>query len=131
MKQLEIWKQLKSQKERIADLRVKLGVESGVVHEYVEVMSMYGDYTVVGRLALSNTFNGKIRPFMYRVQNNSGRTIGYLPANPEWDLSSMIGQVVGVNGQMNWDAAWRVHVVDATGFDLLAPTTAKVPSDIQ
>ena len=131
MKQLEIWKQLKSQKERIADLRVKLGVEAGVVHEYVEVMSMYGDYTVVGRLALSNTFNGKIRPFMYRVQNNSGRTIGYLPANPEWDLSSMIGQVVGVNGQMNWDAAWRVHVVDATGFDLLAPTTAEVPSDIQ
>ena len=131
MKQLDVWKQLTSQKERIAALRSKLGAESGAVGEYIEVMGTYGDYALVGRLALSNTFNGKIRPFMYRIQNNSGRTVGYLPANPAWDLSSMVGQVVGINGNMDWDASWRVHVIEATGFDLLAPTTAEVPSDIQ
>ena len=131
MKQLEVWKQLKSQRERIAALRAKLGTESGAVSEYIEVMSTYGDYALVGRLALSNTFNGKIRPFMYRIQNDSGRTIGYVPTNPAWDLSTMVGQVVGINGNVDWDASWRVNVVEATGFDLLAPTTAKVPSDIQ
>ncbi|MBC8203136.1 MAG: hypothetical protein H8E91_04835 [Planctomycetes bacterium] len=131
MKQLEIWGQLKSQKERIAALRAKLGSESGAVSEYIEVMGTYGDYALIGRLALSNTFNGKIRPFMYRVQNESGRTIGYLPMNPNWDLSSMVGQVVGINGNMNWDASWRVNVVEASGFDLLTPTTAEVQSDIQ
>ena len=131
MKQLEIWGQLKSQKERIAALREKLGSESGAVSEYIEVMGTYGDYALIGRLALSNTFNGKIRPFMYRVQNESGRTIGYLPMNPNWDLSSMVGQVVGINGNMNWDASWRVNVVEASGFDLLTPTTAEVQSDIQ
>ena len=94
-------------------------------------MSTYGDYALVGRLALSNTFNGKIRPFMYRIQNDSGRTIGYVPTNPAWDLSTMVGQVVGINGNVDWDASWRVNVVEATGFDLLAPTTANVPSDIQ
>ena len=131
MKQLEVWKQLKSQKERIAALRARLGTEYGAISEYIEVMDTYGDYALVGRLALSNTFNGKIRPFMYRVQNSSGRTIGYLPANPNWDLSTMVGQVVGINGDVDWDASWRINVVNATGFDLLAPTTAKVPSDIQ
>ncbi|MBT4583585.1 MAG: hypothetical protein HOC93_00715 [Phycisphaerae bacterium] len=131
MKQLEVWKQLKSQRERIATLRAKLGTESGAVSEYIEVMSTYGDYALVGRLALSNTFNGKIRPFMYRIQNDSGRTIGYVPTNPAWDLSTMVGQVVGINGNVDWDASWRVNVVEATGFDLLAPTTANVPSDIQ
>ena len=50
---------------------------------------------------------------------------------PNWDFSSLIGQVVGVDGEMVWDAAWRVNIVDATGFDLLAPTTAEVGSDIQ
>lgn len=131
MKQLEVWKQLKSQKDRITDLQAKLGSESGAVSEYIEVMDTYGNYAIVGKIALSSTFNGKIRPFMYRIQNSAGRTIGYLPANPNWDLSSMIGQVVGVDGEMVWDAAWRVNIVDATGFDLLAPTTAKVESVIQ
>ena len=131
MKQLEIWKQLKSQKDRIAALRAKLGTETGTVGEYIEVMDTYGDYALIGRLALSNTFNGKIRPFMYRVQNDAGRTIGYLPVNPNWDLSSIIGQVVGISGNVNWDASWRVNVIEASGFDLLAPTTAEVTSDIQ
>jgi len=131
MKQLEIWKQLKFQKDRIAALQAKLGTESGAVGEYIEVMDTYGNYAIVGKIALSSTFNGKIRPFMYRIQNSTGRTIGYLPMNPNWDLSSMIGQVVGVDGEMVWDAAWRVNIVDATGFDLLAPTTAEVESDIQ
>ena len=131
MKQLEVWKQLKSQKDRITKLQAKLGIESGAVGEYIEVMDTYGNYAIVGKIALSSIFNGKIRPFMYRIQNGAGRTIGYLPAKPNWDLSSMIGQVVGVDGEMVWDAAWRVNIVDATGFDLLAPTTAEVESDIQ
>jgi hypothetical protein len=131
MKQLEIWKQLKSQKERIATLQARLGTETGAVSEYIEVMDTYGDYALIGRLALSNTFNGKIRPFMYRVQNNSGRTVGYLPAHPDWNLSSIVGQIVGISGNVNWDASWRVNVVEASGFDLLAPTTVKAPSDIQ
>ena len=97
----------------------------------MEVMNTYSEYAIVGRLALSNTFNGKIRHFMYRVQNNSGRTVGYLPARAEWDLSTMIGQVVGVNGNIEWDPSWRVNVVHATGFDLLSPATAEVKSDIQ
>ena len=131
MKQLEVWKHLKPQKDRITSLQAKLGTESGAVSEYIEVMNTYGDYAIIGKIALSSTFNGKIRPFMYRIQNSSGRTIGYLPTNSDWDLSSMIGQVVGVDGELSWDAAWRVNIVDATGFDLLAPTTAEVRSDIQ
>ena len=131
MKQLEVWKQLKLQKDRITALQAKLGTESGAVSEYIEVMDTYGNYAIVGKIALSSTFNGKIRPFMYRIQNSVGRTVGYLPANPNWDFSSLIGQVIGVDGEMVWDAAWRVNIVDATGFDLLAPTTAKARSDIQ
>jgi hypothetical protein len=131
MKQLDVWKQLQFQTDRIASLREKLGAKSGDVEEFVAVMNTFGEYTVVGKIALSNTFNGKIRPLMFRIQNSSGRTMGYVPANPDWDFSSMIGQVVGVNGVMNWDPSWRVHVVDVKGFDLLAPTTAEVESDIQ
>lgn len=131
MKQLEVWKQLKLQKDRITTLQEKLGTESGAVSEYIELLDTFGNYAIVGKIALSSTFNGKIRPFMYRIQNSAGRTIGYLPANPNWDFSSLIGQVIGVDGEMVWDAAWRVNIVDATGFDLLAPTTAKVESDIQ
>ena len=95
-------------------------------------MSMFGDYALVGTLALSNTFDGRLRPFMYRVQNgNSGRTLGYLPANEDWELSSLVGQSVGVVGKTTWNPNWRVNIVEATRFDILSPTTATVTPDIQ
>ncbi len=90
-------------------------------------MLMYGDYALVARLGLSNTFDGRLRSFMYRTQEQKyDRTLGYLPPNDKWDLSSLIGQTIGVTGKKSWDPNWRVNVVEAQRFDILAPTTATV-----
>ncbi len=93
---------------------------------------MYGEYALVGRLALSNTFDGRLRPFMYRIQEQkSGRTLGYLPTNKDWDLTSLLGQTIGVTGTKSWSPNWRVSVVDAQRFDILSPATAIAERHIQ
>jgi hypothetical protein len=132
IKQLRVWSGLQEQRTRIELLRANLIQGSDDVSEYRSVMSMFGDYALVGTLTLSNTFDGRLRPFMYRVQNGkSGRTLGYLPANEDWELSGLVGQSVGIVGKTTWNPNWRVNVVEATRFDILSPTTATVTPDIQ
>ena len=132
IKQLRVWSGLQEQRTRIELLRANLIQGSDDVSEYRSVMSMFGDYALVGTLTLSNTFDGRLRPFMYRVQNGkSGRTLGYLPANEDWELSGLVGQSVGIVGKTTWNPNWRVNVVEATRFDILSHTTATVTPDIQ
>jgi hypothetical protein len=132
IKQLRVWERLQGQRIRINSLKEKMAIQSGDVDEYKSIMSVYGEYTVIGKLALSNMFDGKIRPFMFRVlDQKSGRTLGYLPVNKEFELSSLLGQTVGIRGENIWDPTWRVNVVGIERFDILSPTTAIVTPDIQ
>jgi len=132
IKQLEVWSDLQAQHLLIEELRADLEAKTQKVHDYQSVIDMYGGYVIVGRLALSNTFDGRLRPLMYRIQDQvSGRTLGYLPANKDWKLSGLIGQLVGVTGKSKWDPNWRVNVVQAKRFDILSPTTATITPDIQ
>ena len=132
IKQLDVWAGLQEQRVRIEELRAELAAKSEKVNEYQSLMSMYGDYALVGRLALSNTFDGRLRPFMYRIQEQkSGRTLGYLPTNKDWDLTSLLGQTIGVTGTKSWNPNWRVNVVHAERFDILSPATATAERPIQ
>ena len=109
-----------------------MDAKSETVSDFQSVMSMYGDYALVGRLGLSNTFDGRLRPFMYRVQDvKSGRTLGYLAANEDWGLPSLVGQTIGIVGKNTWNPSWSVYVVEAERFDILSPSTATVTPDIQ
>ena len=132
IKQLDVWNGLQQQRIKIDALRSNLAAKTQRVTEYQGVMATYDDYAVAGRLALSNTFDGQLRPMMYRVQDpKSGRTLGYLPANSEWELSSLVGQEIGVKGEATWNPHWRINVIRGTSLDLLSPATVTVPPDIQ
>jgi len=132
IKQLDVWAGLQNQRVRIESLRSNLAEQSDEVTDYQSVMALFNEYAIAGRLALSNTFDGRLRPFMYRIQDpKSGRTLGYLPANEDWELSGLVGQTIGVVGKRKWDPNWRVNVVEASRFDILSPTTATVTTDIQ
>ena len=132
IKQLKVWVGLKKQREKIISLRDKLAQKSGEVSEYQTIMNRNGEYAAVGVLALSNTFDGRLRPLMYRIQDlKSGRTIGYIPENEDLDLSALVGQSVGIAGNLAWNSNWRVSVIEGERFDLLSPTTAIVTPDIQ
>jgi hypothetical protein len=132
MRQLEAWAGLQKQRVRIEALRSNLSERSGEVEEFRTAMSLYGNYALAGKLALSNTFDGRLRPFMYRIQDvKSGRTLGYLSANEGWGLPSLVGQTIGLVGENKWNPSWSVYVVEAERFDILSPTTATVTPDIQ
>ncbi len=132
-KQMEIWAAVQEQEIRIETLRMELATGAEDVDAYKLAMAISGEYAAIGRLALSNTFDGRLRPMMYRLQDpRSGRTVAYIPQTDAWDLTSMLGQTIGVSGSRGWDPQWRVQVVAPQRLDLLAPAaTAVVPEPIE
>ena len=132
IKQLNVWAGLQSQRVKIDNLKNELAENSQNVSEYRDVFDSFDGYAITGKLALSNTFDGRLRPFLYRIQDpKTGRTLGYVKDQEEFQFGELVGQIVGVKGDAMWDPHWRIQMVEGTSLDLVSPTTATVSPDIQ
>jgi hypothetical protein len=92
-------------------------------------------YTIVGELQPSTVYDGKRLPLMYRVVSVGGssvRTLGYLKASKDIDLTKMIGQVIGVIGDATMDRSLMLNIIDpvrvVTLKETAAPSTSSAPS---
>ena len=132
IKQLDVWAGLQSQRVKIDNLKNELAEKSQNVNEYRDVFDSFDGYAITGKLALSNTFDGRLRPFLYRIQDpKTGRTLGYVKDQEEFQFGELVGQIVGIKGDATWDPHWRIQMVEGTSLDLVSPTTATVSPDIQ
>lgn len=132
IKQLDVWAGLQSQRVKIDNLKNELAEKAQNVNEYRDVFESFDGYAITGKLALSNTFDGRLRPFLYRIQDpKTGRTLGYVKDQEEFQFGELVGQIVGIKGEAAWDPHWRVQMVEGTSLDLVSPTTATVSPDIQ
>ncbi len=88
-------------------------------------------YTVVGELQPSTVYDGKRLPLMYRVVSVGGssvRTLGYLKASKDIDLTKMIGQVIGVIGDSTMDRSLMLNIIDPVRVVTLKETAGSAPS---
>ena len=132
IKQLNVWAGLQSQRVKIENLKNELAEKSDNVNDYRDVFDSFDGYAITGKLALSNTFDGRLRPFLYRIQDpKTGRTIGYVKDQGEFQFGELVGQIVGIKGDAIWDPHWRIQMVEGTSLDLVSPATATVSPDIQ
>lgn len=78
-------------------------------------------YTMVGQLQGSTVYDGRRLPLMYRLQSLGGvpQTIGYIKPQHDLNFDGMLGQVVGVIGQTQFDEALKLNVINAIRVDLL------------
>lgn len=79
-------------------------------------------YDVIGKLMMSNVYDGKRLQLLYRVQDvSSGRTIAYLVPDEEMQISSRLNRIVGIVGSLNRDESMLIPVVTAKRVDDLRP----------
>ncbi len=78
-------------------------------------------YTMVGQLQGSTVYDGRRLPLMYRLQSLGGvpQTIGYIKPHHDLNFDGMLGQVVGVIGQTQFDDALKLNVINAVRVDLI------------
>lgn len=78
-----------------------------------------GGYAATGRLAPSTVYNGENLPRLYRVvDSGTGRTIAYVKPGPNVDARIM-GKLVGIYGQMRYDPALKLNLIDVQEVEVL------------
>ncbi len=97
------------------DARAAIDQKKSELSEEVAAWEKTRVYTVVGELQPSTVYDGKRLPLMYRVVSVGGssvRTLGYLKASKDIDLTKMIGQVIGVIGDSTMDRSLMLNIID-------------------
>ncbi len=122
IRQLEMASQLQTQNRSLEDLDVIARMANNDVSIVRQVLDQPVEYVVQGRLNVSSVFTGSEgRPNLYRVEDPmNGRTLAYLQPDRGTDVTSMIGQWIGVVGKMEFDNQWRVQVIEPERVDLVA-----------
>ncbi len=110
-------RQLRARREAIEASYVSIASR---VHE----LETTRGYQFVGRLVRSSVYDGTLLPLMYRivsVNESIPRTIGYIMPSEALDSRDMLGEIVGVLGSSQLDAALNLRIVTPSRIDVLAP----------
>jgi hypothetical protein len=122
-RQLELWSELQQQRREIAELRNKLEVTADEAQAFRRAAEAGGPYAGVGRLVASTVYDGQRLPKLFRLQDpGTGRTIAYLRPSDQLKLESMLGRLIGVVGETEYDGGVRLDVIRPARIDQLAPT---------
>jgi hypothetical protein len=112
------------------EARASIDKKKSELSEEVAAWEKTRVYTVVGELQPSTVYDGKRLPLMYRVVSVGGssvRTLGYLKASKDIDLTKMIGQVIGVIGDSTMDRSLMLNIIDPVRVVTLKETAASTP----
>jgi len=136
---LKLRQELRDTAYAIAQLAGDVG---GIDNSYkltIERLSQGREYQAVGRLLPSALYDGDTLPLLYRLASidpTSPRTIAYITPEPELNLDSKTGAIVGVMGAGNQETTGEIPFVNPSVVDVLRPaasesTTAKVESPVK
>ena len=119
--QIRLASALNADQDRIKGLAAQVSQSSDDLGAEARSLVTITDYVIQGRLAVSLIFDGQNKPIMYRIEDPlSGRSLAYLEPSASLDLSSLLGQRIGVVGRMEFDQEWHVTVVDPERVDLVS-----------
>ena len=83
-------------------------------------MEARSDYDAVGVLNASTVFDGNRLPALLRLQDPAvGQTVAYVVPRDDFQLSTMLGLLVGIKGEKRYDAALRVNMIEPRAVDIL------------
>jgi len=109
----------------VAALRNRKNADTKGVADLELAMRTRQPYDIVGRINASAVFNGDRLPLLYRLQDpGTGQTIAYIVPGPGFDLSSMLGLLIGVKGPMRYDDSLRLNTVTPASIDVLGSSPA-------
>ncbi len=121
LKQLEIWEMLQRKKLEVMDAERRMRLSAGDVEVAQLTLERSAEYTAVGRVAVSNIYDGTTLPKLFRLQDPStGRTVAYLKPDADYTLASRIDVIVGIVGDKSYDESMRLNMITPRRIDVLS-----------
>ncbi len=120
--QLQLMAEIQERRQELREIRQRSERATERSQAARLALDDHADYTAVGRLSTSRIYDGDRLPRLLRLQDpGSGRTVAYVHADEDHDLTAMIGQLIGVVGDRTYDGGLRLNLLRPRRVDVLAP----------
>jgi len=120
--QLRLEIEVQSRIIELERMKARIEGERDSIASVARAIEARSEYTVVGILNASLVYDGERLPLLYRIQDPStGQTVAYIAPGPGFQLSTMLGNLLGIRGEKSYDEALRVDVVAPKAVDILTP----------
>ncbi|MDA1007919.1 MAG: hypothetical protein O2800_02800 [Planctomycetota bacterium] len=110
----------------VAALRSEMTREQEEFIAVARAIEARSDFSVVGVLNASTVYDGVRVPLLYRIQDPAtGATLAYIQPQEGISadlLTTMLGTLVGLKGEVNFDSAFGVNLVIPRSIENLKPT---------
>jgi hypothetical protein len=119
-RQLALWAEVQQRKLEMADIRTRARQTTRDAQEARETIAAMQKYAAVGQLEASTIYDGENLPKLYRIRNpQTGRTLGYVEPDDQFDYAEFLGRRVGVIGDRAYNGSLRLTLIKPERFDLL------------
>jgi hypothetical protein len=121
--QLQIWAEAQQRLIDLAQLHARAEQADLSLRQSIAEFEARREYDAIGRLEASAIYDGHRLPHLLRLQDvSTGRTIAYLHPDAEgFTLVSMLGQLVGVVGEKNYDGGLGLNLITPRRVEPLRP----------
>ncbi len=120
--QLQVWADIQKKRSEVDAIRQKAKMTAEETIAVQKALERSAEYVAVGRVSASTIYDGKDLPKLLRLQDAStGRTVCYLQPDEQYEIVNLIGNLVGIVGEKNYDGALRLNIVEPKRIDLLTP----------
>lgn len=128
--QLEIWSDIQKKQGELKMVRERSKASAHEAETVRQALESSAQYAAVGRIAASTIYDGERLPKLLRVQDaTTGRTIAYLQPDEKFELVNLIGNLVGIIGEKNYDESMRLNIVSPSHIDILTPDGDKTATE--
>jgi len=118
--QLSIQEEAQVRLQQVQALLNRNNADLEILRNARQSMDARQPYIAVGRLNASTVYDGIRLPLLFRVQDPAGgQTIGYIEPGKGFDLTAMLGQLVGIVGKQGYDSALRLNTIEPSRIDVL------------
>jgi len=122
--QLEVQQEVQNKIIELQATKARISGECDQINGIATAIEARSEYTAVGVLNASLIYDGTTLPLLFRLQDPStGQTVAYVIPGDGFQLSTMLGTLLGIKGEKSYDDALKLDTLNPKTIDFL---TARV-----
>ena len=120
--QLEVQQEVQNKIFELQATKTRLTGECEQINGVAVAIEARSEYTAVGVLNASLVYDGVTLPLLFRLQDSStGQTVSYVVPGDGFQLSTMLGTLIGIKGEKSYDDALKLDTITPKTIDYLTP----------
>lgn len=121
LEQIDVQQDVQERIAQLKETKARLSQECEQIHGVASAIEARSEYTAVGVLNASIVYDGTTLPLLFRLQDPaSGQTVAYVTPGDGFQLSTMVGTLIGVKGDTAYDDALKLDTITPRTIDFLS-----------